>query len=41
MVWPFDKTYVDLRDTRLFFSILENEIWKVSFSFGSVNLGSE
>ena len=41
MVWPFDKTYVDLRDTRLFFSILENEIWKVSFGFGSVNLGSE
>ena len=39
MVWPFDKTYVDLRDTRLFFSILEKEIWKVSFSFGSGQFG--
>ena len=35
MVWPFDKTHIDFHVVPVcFFSILENEIWKVSFSFG-------
>ena len=35
MVWPFDETHIEFHVVPVcFFSILENEIWKVSFSFG-------